>query len=145
VLPAAMRDAVGGLRYLEVLRMFAQMRRQYWRAEGVMGPAYTDLPIGQIQQHPLTERGSPDDRAILEAHLRGEQVAPIAALSESERLESLLVGLEKVHPGARDDYEGGATQDWASDLQPSRGAEGLCLQLVRREDLLSLTLGLTPR
>jgi len=115
VLPAAMRDAFTGLRYLEVLRMFAQMRRQYWRAEGVMGPAFTDLPIGQIQQHPLTQPGDPDDRAILEGHLRGEQVAPVAALSESERLESLLAGLEKVHPGARDHCEGGATKDWVDD------------------------------
>lgn len=115
VLPAAMRDAFTGLGYLPVLRMFAQMRRQYWRDEGVMGPARTDLPIGQVQQHPLTEPAVPEDRAILEGHLRGAQVAPVAALSDAERLELLLAGLEKVHPGARDHYEGGVTKAWDDD------------------------------
>ena len=115
VLPAAMRAAFTGLPYLEVLRMFAQMRRQYWREEGVTGPAYTDLPIGQVQQHPLTQPGGLDDRAILEGHMRGGQVAPVAALAESERLDLLLAGLEKVHPGARDHYEGGATKAWVDD------------------------------
>lgn len=114
-LAAPMREAIGGLDYLEVLRLFAQMRRQYWRERGEMGPANTDLPIGQVQQHPLTEPGGADDRAILEGHLRGEQVAPVAALSEPDRLEVLLNGLEKVHPGARDHFEGGVTKDWNDD------------------------------
>ena len=115
VLPAATRAAFTGLRYLEVLRLFAQMRRQYWREEGVTGPANTDLPIGEIQQHPLTQYGGLEDRAILEGHLRGEQVAPVAALAESQRLDLLLAGLEKVHPGAREHYEGGTTKAWFDD------------------------------
>lgn len=115
VLPKSLRDAIGGLGYLEVLRLFAQMRRQFWRERGEMGPAYTDLSIGQVQQHPLTETGGADDRAILEGHLRGAQVAPVAVLSEPERLELLLAGLEKVHPGARDHCEGGVTKAWDDD------------------------------
>jgi hypothetical protein len=114
-LPAPIREAVSGLHYLPVLRIFAQMRRQYWREQSIAGPAITDLPIGQVQQHPLTQPGGRDDRAILEAHLRGDQVAPVATLSEPERLELLLAGLEKVHPGARAHYEGGVTQTWADD------------------------------
>lgn len=114
-LPAIFRDACTGLRYLKVLRMFAQMRWQYWRQQGVDGNAQTDLPIGQVQQHPLTEPGGPKDRAILEGHLRGHLVPPVADLAEFERLTRLIEGLEKVHPGARDHYEGGITVDWKYD------------------------------
>lgn len=114
-LPAAIREACTGLHYLEVLRMFAQMRRQFWREQRVTGRAQTDLPIGQVEQHPLTQFGGAEDRAILEGHLRGAQVAPIAALAESERLVRLLEGLEKVHPGARRHYEGGVTKSWVDD------------------------------
>lgn len=115
VLSSEMREACSGLQYLEVLRMFAQMRRQFWRERGVAGPAQTDLPVGQIQQHPLARSGGPGDRAILEGHLRGGQVAPVVALAEPERLDLLLEGLEKVHPGARDHYEGGVTKAWVDD------------------------------
>ncbi len=115
VLPPEMREACTRLRYLEVLRMFAQMRRQYWLEHGVAGPAETDLSIGQVQQHPLTRPGGVEDRAILEGHLRGGQVSPVAPLAEPERLELLLEGLEKVHPGARDNFEGGVTKAWVDD------------------------------
>ena len=115
VLPAAVRDAFTGLEYLEVLRMYAQMRRQFWRDRGESGAAHTDLSIGEVQQHPLSQHGGPEDRAILEGHLRAAQVAPVAALSEPDRLELLLAGLERVHPGARDHYEGGVTKAWDQD------------------------------
>jgi len=115
IFPPDMREACAGLRYLEVLRMFAQMRQQYWRARGVAGPAYTDLPIGQVQQHPLNQSRGPEDRAILEGHLRGGQVAPVATLEEPKRLELLLNELEKVHPGVRTHYEGAVTKSWVDD------------------------------
>lgn len=114
-LPAAVREASSGLDYLPVLRLFAQMGRQFWRERGEWGPASTDLPIGQVQQHPLSEPGGPDTRAILEGHLRGDQVAPAAALSEPQRLELLLDSLERVHPGAREHTEGGVSKAWDFD------------------------------
>jgi monoamine oxidase len=120
-LPAAMRDACTALGYLEVLRMFAQMRRQYWLEEGVAGPARTDLPIGQVQQHPLTQPGGVEDRALLEGHLRGGLVAGVSALGETARLDLMLDGLEKVHPGAREHYEGGVTKNWVADAWSGGG------------------------
>jgi monoamine oxidase len=91
------------------------MRRQFWLENSVAGFASTDLPIGQIQQHPLTMPGGIEDRAILEGHLRGHQVPPVAALSEVKRLELLVEGLEKVHPGAARHFEGGTTKSWVDD------------------------------
>lgn len=140
VLPAEFREACTGLRYLNVLRMFAQMRQQYWLRQGVTGHAETDLPIGQVEQHPLTEPGGPTDRAILEGHLRGHLVPPVADLAESERLTRLVEGLEKVHPGARDQYEGGTTVDWKDDPWSGggfswygRGEVARWLQVVSRQ------------
>ena len=75
----------------------------------------SDLPIGQIQQHPLTRPGGEQDRAILEGHLRGAQVAPVAALSRDARLDVLVAELEKIHPGARSHYEGGVSKSWVDD------------------------------
>jgi monoamine oxidase len=137
--PVPLERAIASVPYLEVLRMFAQMRRQYWRAEGVQGPASTDLAIGQVQQHPLTQPGSLEDRAILEGHLRGRQVAPVAAESESGRLAMLIDGLERVHPGARSHFEGGTTHAWVDDEWSGGGFSwfgpgdvGRWLPIVRR-------------
>ena len=114
-LPTSMREGIAGVSYLPVLRLFAQMRRQYWLDDAVAGPAMSDLPIGQIQQHPLTRPGGAQDRAILEGHLRGPQVAPVAALSRDARLDLLVAELEKIHPGARRHYEGGVSKSWVDD------------------------------
>lgn len=114
-LPAPMRDAIAGVSYLPFLRMFAQMRRQFWLEDRVAGAAHSDLPIGQIQKHPLTGPDKLDARAILEGHLRGPQVAPVAALSDDARLNLLVAELEKVHPGAREHYEGGISKSWVDD------------------------------
>jgi len=50
-----------------------------------MSSMMTDLPIGQVQQQPLMQPGGLDDRAILEAHIRGDQAAPIAKLTAMTR------------------------------------------------------------
>jgi monoamine oxidase len=114
-LPAPMREAIAGVSYLPFLRLFAQMRRQFWLDDKVTGEAHSDLPIGQIQQHPLSWPNNPQARAILEGHLRGPQVAPVAALSKDARLDLLVAELDKVHPGARRHYEGGVSKSWVDD------------------------------
>ncbi|MGE4069817.1 MAG: flavin monoamine oxidase family protein [Lysobacterales bacterium] len=114
-LPEPMKAAISGLSYLPFLRLFAQMRRKFWLDAGVAGPAMSDLIIGQVQQHPLTWPGGIEDRAILEGHLRGAQVAPVAALSEHARVDLLVANLDKIHPGARDYFEGGVSKSWVDD------------------------------
>ncbi len=93
-----MRAAVAGVTCLPFLRLFGQMRCQFWLDDGVAGLAMSDLSIGQDQQHPLTWPGGAEERAIFEGHLRGAQVAPVAALSTEARLELLLAELEKSTP-----------------------------------------------
>ena len=39
----------------------------------------------------------------------------MAALSTHARLDLLVDNLEKVHPGAREHYEGGVTKSWVDD------------------------------
>ena len=65
-LPAEQARAIRELNYLGVTRTFLQVRRAFWFDEGVSGNASTDLPIGQIQRHPLSAAGAPDERSILE-------------------------------------------------------------------------------
>jgi len=114
-LPAPMREAIIGVSYLPFLRLFAQMRRQFWLDDKVGGDAMSDLPIGQIERHPQTWPDQAETRAILEGHLRGPQVAPVAALSRDARLALLVAELEKIHPGARRHYEGGVSKSWVDD------------------------------
>jgi monoamine oxidase len=60
------REVVSGLDYRSVTRVYLQVRRRFWESEGVIG-AMTDLPIGQVQVHPIFSTGAEGHRAILEA------------------------------------------------------------------------------
>jgi monoamine oxidase len=114
-LPEAQAAAIAELNYLGVTRTFLQVRRGFWFDEGVSGNANTDLPIGQVQRHPLAAAGSPDDRSILESHVRGPRAFELGEMPRSEVLEATLVEMEKVHPQIRREYEGGRTKSWTAD------------------------------
>jgi len=114
-LPEAQAIAIRELNYLGVARTFLQVRRAFWFDEGVSGSANTDLPIGQIQRHPLSVAGAPDERSILESHVRGPHAYELGKMSQAEVLEATLVDMEKVHPQIRQEYEGGVTKSWTTD------------------------------
>jgi monoamine oxidase len=114
-------EIVSGLQYSPVTRVFLQVRRRFWESEGMTGGAYTDLPIGQVQEHPIIRTGAEGNRAILEAHARGDAAPALDAMAEDGRLRVALAEMQKVHPGVDSHYEGGRSQSWA-DEPWARGA-----------------------
>ncbi len=109
------REVVSGLEYRSVTRVYLQVRRRFWESEGVPGGAMTDLPIGQVQEHPIFRTGAEGNRALLEAHARGDAAAALDAMAEDDRLRFVLAEMEKVHPGVDRHYEGGRSKSWQGD------------------------------
>jgi len=115
------REVVFGLEYRPVTRIYLQVSRRFWEREGVTGGALTDLPIGQVQEHPIFHTGAEGGRAILEAHVRGDVASELDAMTEDECFRFVLAEMEKVHPGVSKGYEGGLSKSWQNDPW-SRGA-----------------------
>jgi len=115
------REVISGLEYLAVTRVFLQVRQRFWENESVTGGAMTDLPIGQVQEHPIVLTGEEGRRALLEAHVRGATAPAIDAMAEDDRLRFILAEMQKVHPGVRRQYEGGRSKSWQDDTW-ARGA-----------------------
>jgi monoamine oxidase len=114
-LSEAQARAIRELNYLDVTRTFLQVRRGFWFDEGVSGAASTDLAIGQVERHPLARAGAPDERAILESHVRGPYAGLLGQMADAEILELTLREMEHVHPQIREEYEGGTVKSWAGD------------------------------
>ncbi len=114
----AKRSAIDQLLYTSVARVYLQSRTRFWIDEGVTGFANVDLPIMRVLEHPMSEPGT---RGILEAYMSGAQGRRATAMTESERIRFTLEQMEKVHPGIRENFEGGISKCWDED-QWARGA-----------------------
>lgn len=120
-LSPAKKQALDGLEYSPVTRIYLQSRRRFWAEAGVAGNAGTDLPIRQVAEHPAARAAGLGHRSILECHLKGEQAQAVADLDDERLLALALESMEKVHPGFRAEYEGGTVARW-SDGPWSGGA-----------------------
>lgn len=114
-LPADQSRAVTELEYMSVTRTFLQVRRAFWFDEGVQGRASTDLPVGQIERHPLAVAAAATDRSILESHVRGPYAAELGAMTRDEALALTVHEMTRVHPQLPGEYEGGTVKSWAAD------------------------------
>ena len=100
------------LRYFPVDKVFLQMRRQFWRANGQSGFANTDL---------LSERfwalglNSPDQRGLLLSYVIGSKAAKLDQMDPESRAEQTLSDAERVFPGARQHFEASRTKSWNHD------------------------------
>ncbi|HKC66351.1 MAG TPA: flavin monoamine oxidase family protein [Pyrinomonadaceae bacterium] len=110
--------AIRELQYTSVVRVYVQSRREFWMDAGLGVSAYTDLPIMAIVNSTLNQPGT---RGILESYMAGERARRAAAMSESERLDFTAGEMEKVYPGVRKNFEGGASVAWDLDRW-ARGA-----------------------
>lgn len=111
----ARRTAVSEIPYLGNTRTFLQVDRCFWYDEGVTGTAWTDLPILEVGRQPLSDVGGPDQRIVLESHVRGSAGDELGRRPESEIVELTLQHMEKVHPGIRDHVESSAVKAWSED------------------------------
>jgi len=113
-LSAAKRQAMEGLEFLPVTRIFVQTRRRYWAERGYRGGSGTDLPIQLVSEHPFL-RADDQTRGILECHLKGPEAERVGALDQDAQIAFAVENLEKLHPGIRDQVEGGVAMSWHED------------------------------
>jgi monoamine oxidase len=114
-LPAAKRQILDKLESSPVTRVYLQSRRRVWADRGEAGGASTDLPIGLVAEHPFVRGKEAGPRGVLECHMKGAEALAAGKLDEEGRLALALREMEKVHPGFRDNFEGGASYAWHLD------------------------------
>ena len=117
------------LDYAAVVRVYLQVRRRFWEREQVTGSAYTDLPVMELSEQPFLPPEAPTPRGILEALVQGPEARRLAEMTESQRIESVLEHMERVHPGLAEHVEGGTSKVWGhgaySQFRPGELTEWL--------------------
>jgi monoamine oxidase len=115
--PERRRDMIKNLRYDSVSRVYLQSKKRFWEDKGLSGFAFTNDAV-EIWQPTWNQ---PGPRGILMTYSRPGQAERIARMKDSERISSTLDQLDKMFPGLRENYEGGATKCWVED-EWARGA-----------------------
>ena len=107
-------EAVATLKYENVTRLFLQMKRRYWIAEGHAGDAATDVSLMQVLEEPPhhVDAGGAEGAGILEAYTQGAGAQVLKNYSPEERVRIALNDLESVHPGARREFVSATHQIW---------------------------------
>ncbi len=112
--------------YESAARVFLQARGLRWRGDGLGGFGFSDHPEAiwrptfnqSSGQMPSGQMGGRD---ILVSYLSGAQARRVAAMNKEERITSTLDRFEKIFPGLRENFEGGASVCWDED-EWARGA-----------------------
>jgi len=108
----AKRKAIADLHYDSLLRVYVQSRSRVWTQQGVSGSAMTELPIGWVVEHTESQPGT---RGILEAQVRAEEAHSAKKLPPEEQVRWAAEYLDKVHPGLKQNIEGGTSVCWDDD------------------------------
>ncbi len=114
-LPAAKRQIMDQLEYLPVMRIYLQLSRRVWAAEGVPGSAQTDLPTPMVTEHPEVMVASQGERGIIECQIRGPEAVRLGALEPEARLAFAKENLDRVFPGVKSHFEVGTSVDWTNN------------------------------
>ncbi len=109
------RVALEKMPYLAATRTYLQVGRSFWFAKGVTGSAATDLTIQNITKYPISQKGGPNQRAILESNVQGPAALPLAELPDGEIMEQTIEQMKKVHPDIANYQEGGTVKCWSKD------------------------------
>ncbi|HEV2762733.1 MAG TPA: FAD-dependent oxidoreductase [Pyrinomonadaceae bacterium] len=116
---AAKTRAVRELPYFSASRVYLQSRRRFWIEQKLDGFAKTDLPAVNEVWDMTTN--APGPRGILHSYITGPQARRVARMPEQQRINFVLAQMERVYPGIREHFEGGASKCWDEDPW-SRGA-----------------------
>lgn len=106
------REANSQIMKTPVVRSFLQTKSRYWEKNNLDGSANTDLPIDTVL-HSTMAQDSP--KGILESFAYGKRATHMGALTEKDRRETVLSGIDAVYPGIREQEERYAYYDWGSD------------------------------
>ena len=91
-----------------VARVFAQTKSRFWEADGRNGFAEVDQPM-EIWSPTYKEPGT---RGIVMSYIYEDLAVKYSAMSEDARIQKSLDLYERIHPGMREHFEGGATWSW---------------------------------
>jgi monoamine oxidase len=115
------RKVVEGLNYHSAARVFLQFRKRFWEGGTANGfGLVTDLPA---EVWPASF-GQPGERGLLQSYLRHGASLELLGLGGRERVAASLERMEQVLPGARANFETGASKFWRED-EWAGGAWGL--------------------
>jgi monoamine oxidase len=113
------QQAIERLPYFSAARVSIQSRKKFWLEQGLNGNADTDMGT-IINIHDMTTH-QPGPRGILHSYSGGLYARRITGMKENERINFVLGEMEKVFPGIRENFEGGASKCWDED-EWARGA-----------------------
>ena len=109
--------AIKNLKYDSVSRVYLQTKNRSWEEKGLNGFAFTRESV-EIWQPTWSQ---PGPRGILMTYARPGEAERIAAMKETERINSTVAQLDPMFPGLRESFEKSATKIWMDD-EWSRGA-----------------------
>ncbi len=107
-LPSAKNKLAKEIPFHSAIRVFLQMKSAYWRKHGQNGFAVTDT-IGEIWDPDFDISDSP---AMLVCYLKDDLADKVSDLDEKDLINYTLKELEKIFPGAKDNFEQAATFNW---------------------------------
>jgi monoamine oxidase len=109
--------AINELNYANVSRVYVQTKKRSWEALGLSGFGLTREGV-ELWQPTWNQPGT---RGILMTYARPGAAEHIAALKESERINSTIKQLDSFFPGVRENFETGTSKCWSED-EWARGA-----------------------
>lgn len=124
--------AINALNYDQVSRVYLQTKKRSWEEAGLNGFGLTKEGV-ELWQPTWNQ---PGPRGILMTYARPGVAEQIAALKESERINSTITQLDAFFPGVRENFETGTTKCWSED-EWARGAwafAGLSLLLFAQPE-----------
>ncbi|HJP94447.1 MAG TPA: FAD-dependent oxidoreductase [Pyrinomonadaceae bacterium] len=111
------QEVIKSVHYDAVARVYLQTKNRFWEGKGLNGFAFTSGAV-EIWQPTWSQ---PGPRGILMTYARPGEAERITSLKENERIATTVKQLDGIFPGARENFERGATKCWTED-EWSRGA-----------------------
>jgi monoamine oxidase len=112
-LSAEKQRAIHDLQYAPLDKVFMQMRKQFWKAQGKSGHADTDLEPSDTFSAIGPE--SPDERGLLLSTPALQNARMLDRMEDAARIKVTLEDAERVFPGARQHFETARVKSWALD------------------------------
>ena len=109
--------AINDLHYDNVTRVYLQTKKRSWEEVGLNGFALTKERV-EVWQPTWNQPGK---RGIVMTYARPGEAEKLAAMKESERINSTLMQLDSFLPGVRENFETGTSKCWSED-EWARGA-----------------------
>lgn len=133
------RAALDELAYGQIVKVFLQFRRRFWKARGLNGGLFTDGPLQAMSE---ATAGQPGERGILTVYTADRAAEALAALPEERRIARCLDELECLYSGCRADFERGASATWTGTSgSPAAYSHFRPGQLARLAPLLARPAG----